>query len=415
MRRVSVVSRQARRRWAVVAAGVTSVVLLPALLPDLLPALLPHSVATSADTSAAELVRRALASASVPHAGLARSRGDLGIPQLPRLEDVAARLGSVTTARVWWADPSAWRVDVLSSTGERDSYGDAAGLTQWDYEDYRLTDVAVGDVRLRLPRADDLLPPQVGRRLLAGIGPGDRVERLPDRRRIAGVAVDGVRVVPGDARTSIGHLDVWLHAGNGLPVAVTVVDVRGAPALDTRFLELDLARPAADLLAPPAAQGADRGRRSEPDLLRRVEEGRRRRLPAHLAGLAATEPLAPGLRTFGSGLVRLTVVPISAALADQSLAAVRRGGGRPADVPGGEALLAAQGVVALGVVRATDGARAYLLAGTVVPAVVLTAARELLAQPRGAPSPAAPSSATPAPAAPSPATPAPASPSRSTS
>jgi len=381
---VSVVTRQARRRWAVVVAAVTAVALLPgavSLVADRLTAAAPGSA------PAAELVRRVLASASVPHSGLARSRGVLGLPQLPRLEDVASQLGSATTSRVWWAGPDAWRVDVLSSTGEQDSYGGPAGLTQWDYDEYRLSDVTAADVRLRLPRADDLLPPQIARRLLAGLGPADRVEPLPGRRRIAGMTAEGVRVVPGDPRTSIGRLDVWFDTGHGLPVAVTVVDAHGAVALDSQFLELSFAPPSDALLRPPAAVGADRDSAAQLDLLSRLGQGRRRRLPAELAGLPAAPPLVPGVRTWGSGLTQLTVVPISAHLAEQSLEAARRSGSSPLTVPGGSVLLAAQGVLALGVLRTADGGRAYLVAGSVVPDVLLAASRELLAPP--APQPAA--------------------------
>jgi hypothetical protein len=102
-------------------------------------------------------------------------------------------------------------------------------------------------------------------------------------------------------------------------------------------------------------------------------------LPARLAGLDTGDPLVPGVRTYGSGLLRLTALPISPDLARQSLDAVREAGGQPTEAPGGQVLLASRGVLSLGVVRSTDGRRAYLVGGSVVPDVVLTASRELLA------------------------------------
>jgi hypothetical protein len=43
-------------------------------------------------------------------------------------------------------------------------------------------------------------------------------------------------------------------------------------------------------------------------------------------------------------------------------------------------LLASGGVLAVAMVRSTDGRRAYLVAGPAVPALVLAAARQLLAR-----------------------------------
>jgi len=388
---MSVVSASARRRWVVVALGVAALALVPVGAEAVVQRVATGGVPTSGPPD--DVMRRALASASVPHVGLARSHGTLGLPNLPRLEDVAAGLGSDSTARVWWAGPDAWRVDVLGRSGESDSYRTSTGLVRWDYEDYRLTDVLGADPALRPPRSDDLLPPQVARRLLAGVGAGDRVTGLPGPRRVAGVAADGVRVVPGDARGSIGHLDVWVERAHGLPVAVTVADRRGATAFDARYLELDVARPDDDLLAPPPAPDARRDTQTVPDLLSRLDAGRGRRgLPRVLAGLPAAAALVPGVPTFGSGLVRLSVVRISPGVAQQSLDAVRQGGGTPTAVPGGAVLLAARGVVALGVVRSADGRRAYLVAGTVVPDVVLAAARRLLAPASPTPTPSGPAS-----------------------
>ena len=65
---------------------------------------------------------RALASARVPHTGLAESSGSLGLPDVPELETVASQLGGTTRTRVWWAGPATSRVDVLTPTGEQGIY-----------------------------------------------------------------------------------------------------------------------------------------------------------------------------------------------------------------------------------------------------------------------------------------------------
>src|SRR4051812_25170187 len=120
---MSVVTGQARRRWALVAVALVALAWLPtaaSALADTVTRARAGSAASGAGVAEppAQTVRRALASGQVPHSGLAQSRGNLGLPDLPRLGDVASTLGGVTLTRVWWVDPQAWRVDVLAGTGE---------------------------------------------------------------------------------------------------------------------------------------------------------------------------------------------------------------------------------------------------------------------------------------------------------
>src|SRR4051794_32292883 len=146
-----------------------------------------------------DLLQRALRSAAVPHQGLVESRGSLGLPDVRRFGDVAALLGSTTRARVWWSSPGSWRVAQLLTSGERDLYGtDPGTLVSWDYErNVRRTTVGADSIdRVRLPRVDDLLPPQAARRLLGVLAPTDRVTAGPSRR-IAGHDGAGLHVVPG--------------------------------------------------------------------------------------------------------------------------------------------------------------------------------------------------------------------------
>src|SRR3954471_22882224 len=182
---MSVVRADARRRWAAV-AGLVALVLVPTAWvrsggprPGNDPA------------SARDLLRRALASRSVAYTALGESRGTLGLPTLPRLGAVAELLGGTTRTRVWWSAPDRWRVDVLTGTGERGTYGTPGGVVGWDYE-RRLLQTVLGEPDARLPRADDLLAPQAARRLLAGVGPQDGVRRLPGAR-VGGRDSAGVR------------------------------------------------------------------------------------------------------------------------------------------------------------------------------------------------------------------------------
>ena len=114
----------------------------------------------------------------------------------------------------------------------------------WDYGHDVLTRI-VGAQPVRLPRASDLLPPALARRLLAAASPADHLSRLPSRR-VAGVDAAGLRLVPADPATTIGAIDIWADPASGLPLDVAIIG-RGAskPVLVTSFLQVSEQRPAA--------------------------------------------------------------------------------------------------------------------------------------------------------------------------
>lgn len=389
---MSVVTQQARRRWAVVLVAVALLVCAPVLGRSLREA----AADSGPRPSAAGLLRRALASASVPHSGLALSRGNLGLPDLPQLENVTSELGGDTRTRVWWKGPADWRTDVLTATGEQGSYDVGGRLTLWDYEQSRLTTVT-GSSPVRLPRADDLLPPQAARRLLAGAGPGDRVSSISGRRSVAGVEALGIRIEPGDARSTIGHIDVWVDPVHALPVAITMVDTRGVSALTSQFLELELGPPSSSALAVPPAPGAVHDSTATADLAARLQQSGGRPLPDELAGVRASSPIVASTATYGSGLVRFVVLPLPGRLVAQLLTAARSGGATPVALPDHgaqytidprsghtvrirpQAVAVGSGLVNLVIIDGSGPYRGgYLVTGLVTPQLLATAAGQLL-------------------------------------
>jgi hypothetical protein len=388
-----VVARQSRRRWVAVAGVVAVLAVAPSAASSALAWAARHDAAPRAP--AAVLVQQVLASATQRYSGLAEIRGGLSLPDLPRLGDLVARLGGTSRVRVWWAGPASWRVALVGLTGEQATYRDGDRLVTWDYEQSRLTDVvgpagigqtAAGSARIRLPRTDDLLPPQAARRLLAAVGPGDRVEALPGTRVVAGVAASGVRVVPGDRRATIGHVDVWADPVTGLPVEIPVVDARGSTALTSRFLDLTRAAPSAQDVAVPQAPGAVHDSTTTPDLVSRIQQVGPWRLPQALAGFPAATALTGGTATYGSGLARFIVLPMSARLADAVSDAAHDGGAGPLKLSRGDALAITSGMLSLVVATGADGQpgdppHAYLIAGLVAPSVLATAAQQLLSDP----------------------------------
>lgn len=386
---VSVVGRETSVRWLTVGVGAALVLATPTLAPAVIGPVLHDLARTGHPATVAPapraLLRDVLASSGVPFQGMAESRGGLVLPDLPSFDGTAALLGGTTRSRVWWTGRHAWRVSVLTATGERGMYGVAAGVVSWDYERNELI-TTLGDPQIRLPRAEDLLPPQAARRLLAGVGPGDRVEALP-ARRVAGQNAAGLRVTPGDERSALGHIDVWvIRSGAALPVEVNVIDRAGNRALATRFLDLRLTPPTAADVRPPAAPGAHRETVAAPDVpgpLGGLPPGR---LPGTLAGLpasAATEPDAtePGAATFGRGFVRIVVLPLPPWLAhrvldddgDDPIAASSR-----LELPGGTGAAVGNGLLQAVVAANSAGNRAYLVAGMVTLDVVRAAAAELV-------------------------------------
>ena len=372
---MSVARRQTRRRWTAVAALVAAL----AAAPNVVAAARTHLGSPAATgASPAQLLTRALAGGAVPHQGSAESRGTLGLPDLPGLDGVAGLLGGTTRTRVWWAGPTQWRVDTLTGTGETGDYATPGILTTWDYEANRLT-TTIGAPPVRLPRAVDLLPPGIAGRFLHGLGPDDTVSALPDRF-VAGARAAGFRVRPGDDRSSLRAVDVWLHR-DGLPVEVRITDRAGVPVLTTRYLEVRRGRPPAELLRPPAPATAERLLERAPDVASRVDELSIWRLPDSLAGLPASTSLAAGAATYGRGLVRFVVLPLPPSLARRLLADAERGGGVPADVGSGDAVVLRSSALTAIAAASRNGVHAYVLAGAVTPDLLRQAAEDLLRSP----------------------------------
>ena len=377
---MSVVTRATRRRWTTVLAGV----LLLGSVPPALAALPADDPARGA--SASELAQRVRGTDGVDHDGLVEVRGQFGLPSLPRLDEVTRLLDGTTRSRVWWDSPARWRVSTLTPTGERDTAQTRRGPAVWDYESTTTT-LLLGDPALRLPRADDLLPPQAARRVLGGLGPGDRVERIPPRR-IAGVDAAGLRIVPADRRSSVAEVDIWVHGETALPLALELRAAgRDAPVLSSSFLSVGFETPTQAETAAARPPGGRLRTSSTPDLASTVDRYAPWILPNSLAGLRSSE--APrGLRdaetlgaaTYGTGLTRFVLLPLPSDVAGEAMDRARQIAA-PLPVEGGEALPLHRPLLSVVLARAEDNYHAYLLVGTVQPEVLTTAVRELFANP----------------------------------
>ncbi|WP_432824229.1 hypothetical protein [Dactylosporangium sp. CA-092794] len=353
---MGVVAREARRRWAVVAAGIAALVAVP-LVAAFAPVTAPR-------VAPAVLRERILAAARGAYQGYAESRGSLVLPDLPQLGDLSGLLGGSTSMRVWRAGPAAWRVAVLDPAGERDWFRTAGGTYTWDYGRNLWTET-VGDPALRPPQPSDLVPPELARRLIADAGPGAALRALP-ARRVAGIAAAGLRVTPADPDTTIGRLDVWADPRTGLPL---LVDVAGA--FTTRFLEVSAAPPGGDVLVPQAAGSAGFTSTTQSEVTAALNTVARANLPGALAGRPRAPSPVSAVAVYGTGLSRFVVVAVPGRLGERTVSALRDAGGTP--VAGGYLLRSA----VLTVVVTRPGRRAYLVTGFASPALLTAAAAEL--------------------------------------
>lgn len=380
---MSVVRRDTARRWSLVAAGVAVLCLLPAVIaawPSPRVAVEPGRLRESI-----------LASTDRPYTGYVDSRGDVRLPNLPALGEVAGLLGASTRVRAWYAAPTRWRVAVLSPTGERDIYGTATGTYVWDFE-RNLTTLTVGDAPVRLPWAADLLPPDLARRLLSMSSAGDPIAPLPGRT-VAGVAAAGLRLTPSDPDTTVGHIDVWADPVTGLPVQVELSSRdRDTPIYVSRFLDLAQTAPPDGVLTPSTPDTGGLTVTTAADIAAAVGGLAPVNLPARVAGRARVANPAglrvPGVAAYGTGLSAFVVLAVPGRVGGQTLRSARDAGATPVAFTAGEGYETRTSLLAALVARTggdRQSRRTFLVVGAVTPDLLRRAATELLALPRTVP------------------------------
>lgn len=357
-------------RWVLVGLGVTALAAAPGAAGAL-------PVAQSG-VSAQDLLAAVQNSAATPYSGYAQSTGGLVLPVTDQLSALTNLLGDTTTMRTWWRAADDWRVDTVLLSGERDLYRSQTGLWMWDYEANHA--VLAPEPAARLPREADLLPTQLGLRLLSEVQPAE-VSRLPTLR-IAGREAPGLRLLPNDRQSTVTEVDVWADATTGLPLRV---DVLGAgadrPVVTTSFLDFstDVPDAATTRFTPPP--GSDVHQQAATDIAAFADRLPDARAPSQLAGLAARDRLngsVGAVGTYGRGVTALAAVPLpqrSAAGLRSQLAAT------PGAVTDADGVAVSVGPLSLRLTGALGGRRVWLLSGTVTADTLTSAARELAAGP----------------------------------
>jgi hypothetical protein len=315
----------------------------------------------------------------VGYSGLAESRGNLGLPSLPRLGALDDLLSGTIRARVWYAGPDSYRVDRLTPIGEEDTVRDPSGSWAWSAE-RRTAQRVEGQPALRLPEPYDLLPPELARRLAA---PATAAELHPlPARRIAGRSVAGLRIVPAGT-TTLGRVDIWADPRTGVALRVDVTG-RGSssPTVSSRFLDVRLGKPTTAVrpFEPPVDAQIDID--ATPDLVATIDRFSPYQMPVRVADLrrsARVRGLQGGAATYGEGYAIVAVLPLQDRLAFSLLDRLALSPGQPVQIPGAKA--AALLTRLAGTLLAVGPYQSFLIAGTVPLPTLIQAARDLTRAP----------------------------------
>ena len=359
----------ARHRWAMVAALVAVLVAVPIVI-SVLPA-------TDTDISAADLLEKVQDSGDVSYSGYAQSIGGVLLPINEQLPELVELFADRTTTRVWWRSPEQWRVDTIGLTGETGVHRQGETTWTWEYEANRATVSRVPD--LRTPRPDDLLPSELGRRLLSE-AEADEVTRLP-AERIAGVNAPGLRLNPREPQSNVDRVDIWADPGTGLPLRVAIYG-EGArlPAVTTSFLDIDFERPDPEITSFSPPPGARVQFEEVPDVVAAADRFGPYIPLDRLAGLDRREQ-TEGLGSvgdYGRGVTVLVAVPLPREFAEPLRRQLLEAPGVQLDNPLGTAVTVGPFSVLL---TSAGEDVSFLLTGTVDLETLQRAARDLRENP----------------------------------
>lgn len=364
------------QRWAAVGTGLAVL----AAVPSLVAARPVHD----AGASASALLARVRASTSVSYSGLVETHGSLSLPDIPQAGDLAALLSSTTRLRVWWSDARHFRVDQLAAGGESDTTVTGRVTQQWDSTRDRLVE-SVNSTPLRIPRAPDLLPPDLAERLAPQDLPATAT-RLP-AQRVAGRTTLGLRLTPTNRNTTVGYVDIDVDAATGLPLRVAVVP-RGTDraAVSSGFLEVTIKRPTTPDTRFTAPAGAIITELLTPDFVAEAARQAPFVLPSTLAGLPRTQRVTrlgvnAGAATYGRGYALVALVPLRLGLEAQVFAALKPPIGLIADIGRPLAHVVAERLPLANVLVMATAGGSFVLSGTVSLAVLERAARQLVDHP----------------------------------
>lgn len=345
---------------------VTSVLAALIALPPIIGRLPVAEPQVSVDT----LLGRVRASERIPYSGFAESLGTFAVPTTRGFSDLTDLFGGRTRMRVWRRAPTDWRVDSVSPVGEHGIYRDDSGEWLWDFAANRATRTTLPAVTL--PSAPDLVPAELGRRLLSE-ATSKETQTLP-AKRIAGHDAAGLRLRQRQADSTVDRVDAWVDARTGLALRVEIWAKHAPqPAVQSTFLDLRIAKPSAQTTrfgVPLHARVRSEDQRDIGQLAARFGTDA---LPARLAGLPLRRD-APALGSYGRGPTFLAAVPLTGEGSYRLTNRISEAPGAHVSPQDGSSALAA-GPLSLLIAQVAGGT--WLLTGTVTVATLRRAAAEL--------------------------------------
>ena len=254
--------RVRRLRWALPAGAVIAVA---ALIAGTEAAAAQPSPSLPSRTAAQLLASVAAARGPVPLTGTYTETANLGLPDLPGGGDIlsgVSLLSGTHTFMIWSGGAQELRIAEPVQLGEADvrQFGNQVWL--WNSRTQQATNIILpatvspgpassgsasaspapsGPGRHRVP----LTPQQLGRRILAAIGPSTVVS-VQDNVTVAGQPAYQLALAPKDSRSLIGQVKIAIDAHHSLPLRVQVF-ARGAssPAVQSGYTALSFGAPAA--------------------------------------------------------------------------------------------------------------------------------------------------------------------------
>ncbi len=356
-------------RWCLWALGVVLVIGVPVAVRAVPP--------DDNEISAVDLLAQVEGSRAHAYSGYVETVGTLQLPVAEGFTRVGALFGERTRMRVWWRGSEQWRVDRLLTAGEDDLVHEGGLTTAWDYEDAAAT--VSRDPDIRLPRTSDLIPPELGARVLTDVDL-DELTRLPTRR-VAGINAPGLRLTPTSAQTSIDHVDLWADPETGIPLLVQVfVSDASTPVFTSELREFSSETPAADTTSFTPRAGVEVSYEDVLDIADAANQYAPLLPPPTVAGLAKSSAADGAVGVYGEGVSQLIAIPVRDNEADPLRKQLRSTlGWEPVPVGGARTVGTLLSVGPLGVLlTGEDGEGGWLVAGTVTDETLTTAAGDLI-------------------------------------
>ena len=353
-------------RWLAVVLGIAVLVATPSVIERL--------PVDASDIGAAELLSRVQSSTETPYSGYAQAVGGVTLPVTEGLGGLPDLLGDTATLRAWYRAPDSWRVDTVRLAGERGLYRSPSRLWSWDYEQNTAVVTPVPEPSLRLPREADLLPPELGQRLLSE-ATADEVTRLPDRR-IAGRDAPGLRLIPAEPQSTITEVDVWSDPYSGVPLQVDVLGGGASrPIVSTAFLDFASQMPDTETVRFVPPPGTDVQQQDGLDIASGADGIDSAGLPSTLSGLELRDRDRSGaVGIYGRGATELIAAPLPRRAARGLVDQLR-------DAPGAvvteRSVALSIGPLNVLITEPTGDRRRYLLSGTVTAETLATATQQL--------------------------------------